>query len=77
MNSLQIISLPGRFHQEPRGWTFTPFNESPLADGLPFDWASFHTVSMRAGLHSGKPRSSPGQRMAFVLRRPLPYRLAG
>jgi oxalate decarboxylase/phosphoglucose isomerase-like protein (cupin superfamily) len=49
MNSLQIISLPGRFRQEPRGWTFAPFDESPLAGGLPCDWASFHTVSIKPG----------------------------
>jgi oxalate decarboxylase/phosphoglucose isomerase-like protein (cupin superfamily) len=49
MNALRIISLPDRFYQEPRGWTFTPFNESPLAGGGSFDWTSFHTVSMKPG----------------------------
>jgi dTDP-4-dehydrorhamnose 3,5-epimerase-like enzyme len=49
MNALQMVSLPERFRLEPRGWTFSPFNESPLAAGWFLDWASFHTVSMKPG----------------------------
>jgi UDP-2-acetamido-2,6-beta-L-arabino-hexul-4-ose reductase len=49
MNALRIVSLPDRFRLEPRGWTFTPFDESPLAAGLSLDWASLHTVSLEPG----------------------------
>lgn len=49
MKALQIISLPDHFRLEPRGWTFRPFNESPLATDQPLDWASFHTVSLEPG----------------------------
>jgi oxalate decarboxylase/phosphoglucose isomerase-like protein (cupin superfamily) len=49
MNALRIVSLPDRFRLEPRGWTFTPFKESPLANGPPLDWASFHIVSLEPG----------------------------
>jgi oxalate decarboxylase/phosphoglucose isomerase-like protein (cupin superfamily) len=49
MNALRIVSLPDHFHLEPRGWTFTPFTESPEAAGTSLDWASFHTVSLEPG----------------------------
>ena len=49
MNTLEIISLPERLRQEPRGWSFFPFQESPLKNGLELDWASFHLVSMEPG----------------------------
>ena len=49
MKALQIVSLPDRSRLEARGWTFTPFSESPEAAGPPLDWASFHTVSLEPG----------------------------
>jgi oxalate decarboxylase/phosphoglucose isomerase-like protein (cupin superfamily) len=49
MNTLAIVSLPENFRQEPRGWSFSPFKESPLKNGLELDWSSFHLVSMEPG----------------------------
>jgi oxalate decarboxylase/phosphoglucose isomerase-like protein (cupin superfamily) len=49
MNTLKIISLPEGFRQEPRGWSFAPFRESPLQNGLELDWSSFHLVSLEPG----------------------------
>ena len=49
MNTLEILSLPEGFRQEPRGWSFSPFQETPLKNGLEIDWSSFHLVSMEPG----------------------------
>jgi oxalate decarboxylase/phosphoglucose isomerase-like protein (cupin superfamily) len=49
MNTLEIVSLPEGLRQEPRGWSFSPFQESPMNNGLELDWASFHLVSMEPG----------------------------
>jgi dTDP-4-dehydrorhamnose 3,5-epimerase-like enzyme len=49
LNALQLTSLPENFRQDPRGWSFSPFRETPWKNGLEIDWASFHLVSLEPG----------------------------